>query len=174
MVGMSTVCMRAHAPKDLEEQANFTTAVVSTTTEAVSSTGAVKESSLQVGHFGHWPPHGARGTRCTHRRPPWRQRARLRHPRRRRQTWRHSPRRRCSSPLPCAATHGQWSAQRHGHKRARHGFDPGRTPADDCCQTRLGRFHNRRARLSNFFWSPRRFAHFLCDSEDEKRYSVTR
>jgi hypothetical protein len=60
MVGMSTVCMRAHAPKELEEQANFTTAVVSTTTEAVSSTGAVKESSLQVGHFGHWPP-------CKHR-----------------------------------------------------------------------------------------------------------
>ena len=56
MVGTSTVCMRAHAPKEIEEQAIFTTAVVITTIEAVSSTGALKEPPLQVGHFGYWPP----------------------------------------------------------------------------------------------------------------------
>ena len=53
---MSTVCMRAHAPKELEEQAIFTTVVVITMIKAVSSTCAFKESPLQVGHLGHQLP----------------------------------------------------------------------------------------------------------------------
>ena len=53
---MSTVCMRAHAPKELEEHAIFTTAVVITAIETVSSTGALKEPPLQVGHLGHRLP----------------------------------------------------------------------------------------------------------------------
>ena len=50
------VCASVHAPKELEEQVIFTTAVVSTTIEAVSSTGTKHERPLEDGHSDQQPP----------------------------------------------------------------------------------------------------------------------